>query len=153
MDRNLGATSTTQAAISSYGLIYQWGCKDPFVGSVGVSSNADAKMYTRSGTEMKFTAHATVPTSSVESIAAAPHIFFYGYDGWCGRTPDCALWGDGGTSGAIASSSKSVYDPCPEGCKVGRNDWLLVASKNGRPQAGSSSSDPAIAFFNISSSN
>ncbi len=144
MDRNLGATSTTQAATSSYGLIYQWGRKDPFVGSAGVSSNVDAKMYTRSGTEIKFTAQATVPTSSVESIAATPYIFFYGYDGWCGSTPDGALWGGDGTSGAIGGSSKSVYDPCPEGCKVGRNDWLLVASKNGRLQAGSSA-DLAIA--------
>ena len=37
MDRNLGATSTTQNAVQSLGLMYQWGRKDPFLGPGAVS--------------------------------------------------------------------------------------------------------------------
>ena len=33
MDRNLGATSATPGNVGSLGLLYQWGRKDPFLGS------------------------------------------------------------------------------------------------------------------------
>ena len=39
MDRNLGATSATPGDIGALGLLYQWGRKDPFLGSSSISSN------------------------------------------------------------------------------------------------------------------
>lgn len=38
MDRNLGATSATPGDVGALGLIYQWGRKDPFVGSFSAYS-------------------------------------------------------------------------------------------------------------------
>jgi hypothetical protein len=42
-DRNLGALSNAQADANSYGLMYQWGRKDPFPGPGVVGSNVSAK--------------------------------------------------------------------------------------------------------------
>ena len=38
MDRNLGATSATPGDVGALGLMYQWGRKDPFMGSSSISS-------------------------------------------------------------------------------------------------------------------
>ena len=43
MDRNLGATSATPGDVGALGLIYQWGRKDPFVGSVSAYSSILSK--------------------------------------------------------------------------------------------------------------
>ena len=37
MDRNLGATSATPGDVGALGLLYQWGRKDPFLGSSSIS--------------------------------------------------------------------------------------------------------------------
>ena len=43
MDRNLGATSATPGDVGALGLLYQWGRKDPFLGSSSISSDTMAK--------------------------------------------------------------------------------------------------------------
>ena len=43
MDRNLGATSATPGEVGALGLLYQWGRKDPFLGSTSISSSTIAK--------------------------------------------------------------------------------------------------------------
>ena len=43
MDRNLGATSATPGDAGALGLLYQWGRKDPFLGSSSISSSTLAK--------------------------------------------------------------------------------------------------------------
>ena len=43
MDRNLGATSATPGDVGALGLLYQWGRKDPFLGSSLISSSTQAK--------------------------------------------------------------------------------------------------------------
>ena len=43
MDRNLGATSATPGDVGALGLLYQWGRKDPFLGSSSISSRVDAR--------------------------------------------------------------------------------------------------------------
>ena len=42
MDRNLGATSATPGDVEAFGLLYQWGRKDPFMGSCAASGNTPA---------------------------------------------------------------------------------------------------------------
>ena len=37
MDRNLGATSATPGNVGAFGLLYQWGRKDPFLGSCSLT--------------------------------------------------------------------------------------------------------------------
>ena len=43
MDRNLGAISTTSGGAGSLGLLYQWGGKDPFLGSSSVNESIPAE--------------------------------------------------------------------------------------------------------------
>jgi hypothetical protein len=42
MDRNLGATSAKPGDASALGLLYQWGRKDPFLGSTSISEDIEA---------------------------------------------------------------------------------------------------------------
>ncbi len=56
MDRNLGATTTTEATLGTMGLLYQWGRKDPFPGAAAVSqadnTYSSLPIYNASGTQL-----------------------------------------------------------------------------------------------------
>lgn len=110
MDRNLGALQTTLASgevnPASFGLLYQWGRKDPFPGMGSAQSTAVTKVagaatsILREQVDLAFSiANPTVfPTLDNSNWLAAD---------------DETLWG--GTSG-----TKTIYDPCPPGYKVPR---------------------------------
>lgn len=42
MDRNLGATTAEPNTVGALGLLYQWGRKDPFLGSASINSDVEA---------------------------------------------------------------------------------------------------------------
>lgn len=92
MDRNLGATSATPGDVGALGLLYQWGRKDPFLGSSSISESIDA---VSTGT------WATASDGS-QSLAESNPMIFYGIN-----LPDIN-W----------QSEKTVYDPCPSGWRV-----------------------------------
>lgn len=110
MDRNLGALviaegdAETDAPIESAGMFYQWGRKDPFIGTQSFGSSSLAKY---SGT------FATREKTSYTEIYKYPNSFVLtgydtdGYKDWSTTTSD-ALWG----------STKTENDPCPPGWKV-----------------------------------
>ena len=110
MDRNLGATSATPGDVGALGLLYQWGRKDPFLGSSSISSNTVAKstiswpspVSTSSsrGTVSYVTAN---PTTFVEASSSP-------YD-WHYFSRDNTLW-------TTSDKTKSIYDPCPAGWRV-----------------------------------
>ena len=110
MDRNLGATSSTPGDVGALGLLYQWGRKDPFLGSSSISSNTVAKstiswpppVSTSSsrGTVSYVTAN---PTTFVEASSSP-------YD-WHYSSRDNTLW-------TTSDKTKSIYDPCPAGWRV-----------------------------------
>ncbi len=106
MDRNLGATSATPGDVGALGLLYQWGRKDPFLGSSSISKNVEAKA-TISFPEPE------ASTSSTGTIAYAtshPTTFIYnagGNNDWQAAN-DNSRW----------QSSKTIYDPCPAGWRV-----------------------------------
>ncbi|MCI1680982.1 MAG: DUF4906 domain-containing protein [Bacteroides sp.] len=117
MDRNLGATNDTPGDVGALGLMYEWGRKDPIVGSSVVSGNDSPKtLYSGdSGNEVY-----SVP-KSIYSVASAnnleisvrnPAAYLWGgrYDWYCGSSEEHnnTLWG----------TTKTVYDPCPSGWKV-----------------------------------
>ena len=110
MDRNLGATSATPGDVGALGLLYQWGRKDPFLGSSSISSNTLAKS--------TITWPSAVSTSSsrgtVDYVTSNPTVFVYAssspYD-WHYSSRDNTLWTN-------SSSTKSIYDPCPAGWRV-----------------------------------
>ncbi|MBQ6197853.1 MAG: hypothetical protein IJK44_01285 [Bacteroidales bacterium] len=107
MSRNLGALVDTDASETtvdarSFGLIYQWGRKDPFLGSKRFNSSSQAL---NSGTAKSET---TSQYTIAQSIANPTTYVAYKGD-W--MTPESTtLWTEGG--------DKSIYDPCPPGYRV-----------------------------------
>ena len=113
MDRNLGAISTTPGDAGTFGLIYQWGRKDPFLGAYTADANAPAKSTN--------TWHSAVSsdssTGTIEYATANPTTFIKNSsnneDWYYTGSSDVDL-----TRWTESSSSKSIYDPCPAGWRV-----------------------------------
>ena len=104
MSRNLGAlvdaTIDAPTPVESFGLLYEWGRKDPFPG-LGVLSGAGA--ITTAGEVT-----AKEGPMSVEETIKNPTVYVFKAKGdWAADGTDTAsLWGE---------TSKTVYDPCPAG--------------------------------------
>ena len=136
MDRNLGATSASPGDVGALGLLYQWGRKDPFLGSSSISSSTQAKS--------TITWPSAVSTSSsrgtVSYVTANPTTFVYAssspYD-WHYSSRDNSLW-------TTSESNKSIYDPCPAGWRVPDGGSNGVWSK----ALGSSSSFTNSSLYN-----
>ena len=158
MDRNLGATSTAHGSFDSFGMLYQWGRKDPFPAAASFTVMNDDYTYEKDGepTVYDFAGNAlpkfaslAAPHGSIDLSIANPMVFYtnikkstgeideYGdpvmVDDWLTgdwiENPDDDLWGG-------VSQKKSIYDPSPVGYKVpvcdeaGATpyDWLTYAS-------------------------
>ncbi len=119
MDRNLGATSATPGSVGAFGLMYQWGRKDPFLGSSFISANSIA-VSTGNWTTVSY-------QHTVESAVQNPTTFICGNYDWC--TGD----GSGTNTGDLRwkDTEKTAYDPCPVGYRVpkGGSDGLWKTSE------------------------
>lgn len=105
MDRNLGALKV-KGDVTSHGLIYYWGRKDPFPSLVSHSSFA-----------------ATVPENVINSIDQ--HTSYE----YAIQNPTTVItqgvWNDSDTNW---SASKTIYDPCPVGWQVpSLNVWDKIS--------------------------
>ncbi len=98
MDRNLGATSAEAGKVGSLGLLYQWGRKDPFLGSASVSSSNKAAS---TGT---WKVDGTSITDNPELTVKNPMTFYKGYSNYMPN----GSW----------DSKKTAFDPCPAGWRV-----------------------------------
>ena len=110
MDRNLGATSATPGDVGALGLLYQWGRKDPFLGSSSISSSTLAK------STLTWPSAVTSNSSrgTVSYVTANPTTFVYASSSpfdWHYSSRDNSLW-------TTSESTKSIYDPCPSGWRV-----------------------------------
>ena len=121
MDRNLGATSATPGDIGAFGLLYQWGRKDPFMGTCA-----------KSGTTL------AASTGSWNTVSGGQKTI-----DWAEENPTtfiCSNVGEWCTgTGAHESdytkrwmeSKKTMYDPCPIGYRVpdgGENGFWATAN-------------------------
>ena len=110
MDRNLGALVAAKAGeaapAESFGLTYQWGRKDPFVGAKAANSGSNA---TVAGAELKV-ADATI---TVAEAIADPTLIGHSNDANWLPEADNTLWVD---------EAKTIYDPCPPGYRVPARD-------------------------------
>jgi hypothetical protein len=140
MDRNLGATTTTVATLTTTGLLYQWGRKDPFPGVNVLYNDPDNEynsipIYNASGTEL--TEGAQTGGTGIQSFATAaannlsnsilhPMWFYYGTfltnigNDWYTATDtrlsqNDALWGG---ASLVTPTAKTIFDPCPAGWRV-----------------------------------
>lgn len=132
MDRNLGATTATMHDATSYGLLYQWGRKDPFLGARNTFSLARA-VSSRSEGDWPGNVSSNAVNGTMEYAVSHPMTFIEwdgdssGWD-WCHAPNDAnPFW----------SSSKTMYDPCPAGWRVpdgGPNGVWMTAL--GNPEGG-----------------
>ena len=160
MNMNLGAISS-ELGLSAYGLLYQWGRKDPFPGSPiasgGTIQTKSAPVYDIDGNETQILASSMFESYSNNLAYAIAH------PNTClscspTKTGDWllsdesspALWGnpEGGLNvdgKYINNGGKSIYDPCPAGWRVppadlysnftgsGQYAWVELDSE-GNPQ-------------------
>lgn len=114
MDRNLGATSATPGDVGALGLLYQWGRKDPFLGSSSISSSTVAKS--------TITWPSAVSSdSSNGTIAYAtehPTTFIKYNDSEYNGNYDWYYTGSSSADNTRWQSNKTIYDPCPSGWRV-----------------------------------
>ena len=113
MDRNLGATSATPCDVGALGLLYQWGRKDPFLGSSSISSSTLAK----STIAWPSAVSSDSSNGTIAYAIANPTTFI-------GSNTENYDWHYTGSSSTdntrwtTSESSKSIYDPCPSGWRV-----------------------------------
>lgn len=103
MDRYLGAldkATTSSVPVETFGLLYQWGRKDPFVGAAATSGSSNAMV---SGTALSLSAGTLTLDQSIQN----PTVLGSGTD-WLSATNN-DLW---------KNDEKTQYDPCPAGYKV-----------------------------------
>lgn len=117
MDRNLGAISATPGDVGALGLLYQWGRKDPFLGSLSIDEDIEAK-----STIIWPPYVVSDPiTGTVEYTITHPTTFIYSPSSarqgdWHYSYRDNTLW-------TTSESTKSIYDPCPVGWRVPTSVW------------------------------
>ena len=113
MDRNLGAlvvaTADDAITVESFGLSYQWGRKDPFVGvgTMGADGNATVAGVALSVTEGAGDADESKIT--LEQSIQNPLLLGRSNNGDWITPSDNNLWVD---------EEKTMYDPCPVGYRV-----------------------------------
>ncbi len=110
MDRNLGATSATPGDVGALGLLYQWGRKDPFLGSSSISSSTLAK----STLTWPSTVSSNSMSGTIEYAVEHPTIFITSNS----NNLDWYYTGSSSTDNTRWQSSKTIYDPCPAGWRV-----------------------------------
>lgn len=113
MDRNLGATSATPGDVGALGLLYQWGRKDPFLGSSSISTSVEAK----STIIWPSPVLSNSSNGTIEYAIASPTTFITDND----SNHDWYYTGSSSTDNTrwtTSSTAKSIYDPCPAGWRV-----------------------------------
>ena len=114
MDRNLGALNMIPGDYGSWGLKYQWGRKDPFVG--GLYSGWD-RAFTAPSDAIRYEYYNS-STDTMENAVKNPAVVY-----------NDARWGDATN---LWSYKKTKYDPCPAGWRIsdfaaweGLDNWSL----------------------------
>ena len=135
MNRNLGALNNANASaaeiLSSYGMYYQWGRKEPFAGpsTYNAAQGTNAVLYDAAGSRLYLTeTKSSAETGTAEYALRNPLCFILGTEesefDWLYAAHDANRWSD----------RKTVNDPCPRGWKVPSADRfanLSIADKSG----------------------
>ena len=137
MERNLGATTSELPSASnsysnaSYGLMYQWGRKDPFVGSATYNTNTFKTMHSSFGFTSKTNVARNATTGTMLYASIHPTSFITINGDWK-VVRDDNLWGNPSTSRTDQTKMgvKTIYDPCPAGYRVSAQDALTRVLKS-----------------------
>ena len=128
MDRNLGSLSTEKGNPKGFGLLYQWGRKDPFPGSATLNGSAMAKTSAK-----VYAAISSASEGTIEYSIKNPSTMIFtngGSTDW--------LYNDGSTrvDNTRWQSEKTMYDPCPAGWRIPDGGANGVWNKAGIPTGG-----------------
>ena len=125
MDRNLGALVAAEegvpSPIQSYGLMYQWGRKDPFVGPDAVGSEGNATVAGEPLSSTEGAGEADECKISLEQSIANPTLLGHSKNGSWIIPEGNDLWMD---------TEKTIYDPCPPGYRVPARDVNMPFHKS-----------------------
>lgn len=139
LDRNIGATSIDGTSLSSYGVNYQWGRKDPFPRDFNTQSGTSAN-----GDLLKIAERTSSTTVAYAISNPDTRVVYTGNTTGAKWLPVSinGLWGYDGVHGgsveakAVKNTVKTVYDPCPEGYKVPALVYLTsIGDKNTKSNA------------------
>lgn len=130
MDRNLGAMDGGLGT-SSWGLLYQWGRKDPFVGASGVGVATTRNWYVSNGsggfraaTDDDIAKVGVGGNNNIYNAVRNPLTFYTASaapNDWTSPQNNL-LWQD---------EVKTLFDPCPVGWRVPRKDvWTNMSNTN-----------------------
>lgn len=131
MNRNLGAKTNILGTADAYGLFYQFGRKDPFLGPAtltGIGYGVGKPVYNSDGSVILFN---MIGSAGAEAAVRNPTTLvnlWYGTLGASGASTSSDPWD--------YNSKKSIYDPCPKGYRV-------------QPYSNSPSSDASSDWGNI----
>lgn len=146
MNMNLGAVRNSPGDALSYGMLYQWGRKDPFPAAATLTGNTQtvsAPMYDINGNEV-LVSHSSWTANSDNNIKfsiANPTVCLSNYPtgsrDWLVNGND-ALWGnpngfdaEGGANKFPDKGRKTCYDPSPAGWRVAPPDAFLDFTSTG----------------------
>ena len=110
MDRNLGATSATPGDVGALGLLYQWGRKDPFLGSSSISGSSEVKSTITWPSDVS----SNSTNGTIEYATEHPTTYIT----YNGNNYDWHYTGSSSTDDTRWQSEKTIYDPCPAGWRV-----------------------------------
>ena len=103
MDRNLGALNVIPGDLGSFGLMYQWGRKDPFVGSGVTWNDGWMRAYTAPSDAIRYEYYNS-SNDTIEKAVKNPTVVY-----------NDARWND---AIDLWGYKKTMYDPCPAGWRV-----------------------------------
>lgn len=130
MSRNLGALiDTAPGAVAdsrSFGLLYQWGRKDPFLGA-RAAGVAESATYAGEGMTL-YEGQMTQDQADggINETAANPTVFIAQPKLDWNTVDDREAWGD-----QERSNKKTIYDPCPPGYRVAGRKRATIFTEKG----------------------
>ena len=135
MDRNVGATTSTLGLVTSQGLQYQFGRKDPFTTSLDYDEDVAVFLRNVRSDSLPHLFSHEEPLTIAQAIGK-PDVFIHRMNlsggKWCETSEMKYLWGNPeGQAGYFPSLTvKTIYDPCPIGYKVPPADALMIQMKS-----------------------
>ncbi len=149
MDMNLGAMNASVADAGSYGMLYQWGRKDPFPAAAtltGDTATVGATLYDAEGGEVTIghTNWYGTENNTIEYSIANPTVcisnnaqYSSNRDWLASGTGNDALWGNplgdkrDENNDYPNGGVKTFYDPCPVGYRVPPADVFRTFTSSG----------------------
>ena len=135
MDRNVGATTSTLGLVTTQGLQYQFGRKDPFTTSLDYEEEVAVFLRNVRSDSLPHLFSYEEPLTIAQAIGK-PDVFIHRMNlsggKWCETSEMKYLWGnpEGQVEYFPSLTVKTIYDPCPIGYKVPPVDALILKMKS-----------------------